>query len=86
MGDDALLLAPDDGDMDFGDINCDLLDADDDELSGADKTNAVSSQGDDLRQKVELKKIRYGTFSRANVEFIIFLILTVGCLLAFSRV
>ena len=62
MGDDALLLAPDDGDMDFGDINCDLLDADDDEeADGADKTNAVSSQGDDLRLKVELKKIRYGT-------------------------
>ena len=69
MGDDALLLAPDDGDMDFGDINCDLLDADDDDLSGADKTNAVSSQGDDLRQKVELKKIRYGTFIRAHVKF-----------------
>ena len=69
MGDDALFLALDDNDMDFGDINCDLLDADDDDLSGADKTNAVSSQGDDLRQKVELKKIRYGTFIRAHVKF-----------------
>ena len=66
MGDDALLLAPDDGDMDFGDINCDLLDADDDDVSGTvdsainhEGSKAVSSKGDDLRQKMELKKIRY---------------------------
>ena len=66
MGDDALLLAPDDGDMDFGDINCDLLDADDDDVSGTvaiainrEVSSAVSSKGDDLRQKMELKKIRY---------------------------
>ena len=67
MGDDALLLAPDDGDMDFGDINCDLLDADDDDVSGTvdsgainqERSSAVSSKGDDLRQKMELKKIRY---------------------------
>jgi len=64
MGDDALLLAPDDGDMDFGDINCDLLDADDDDVSGTvaiainqEGSSAVSSKGDDLRQKMELKKI-----------------------------
>ena len=66
MGDDALLLAPDDGDMDFGDINCDLLDADDDDVSGTVDSainqrgsKAVSSKGDDLRQKMEIKKIRY---------------------------
>ena len=66
MGDDALLLAPDDGDMDFGDINCDLLDADDDDVSGTvavavnqEGSKDVSSKGDDLRQKMELKKIRY---------------------------
>ena len=69
MGDDALLLAPDDGDMDFGDINCDLLDADDDDVDDVSGTvaiainqegsSAVSSKGDDLRQKMELKKIGY---------------------------
>ena len=61
MGDDALLLALDDNDMDFGDINFDLLDEDDD----VDVTEPVDnkqfssqSQGDDLRQKVDFKKIR----------------------------
>ena len=61
MGDDALFLALDDNDMDFGDINFDLLDEDDD----VDVTEPVNnkqvnsqSQGDDLRQKVDFKKIR----------------------------
>ena len=61
MGDDALFLALDDNDMDFGDINFDLLDEDDD----VDVTEPVDnkqvnsqSQGDDLRQKVDFKKIR----------------------------
>ena len=59
MGDDALLLALDDGDMDFGDINCDLLDEEDDEDVSKPKDNEqVSSQVDDLRQKVDMKKIR----------------------------
>ena len=61
MGDDALLLALDDGDMDFGDVNCDLLDEDDDvDVTEPVDNKQVSSQsqGDDLRQKVELKKIR----------------------------
>ena len=58
MGDDALLLALDDGDMDFGDINCDLLDEEDDEDVSEPKNEQVSSQVDDLRQKMDLKKIR----------------------------
>ena len=59
MGDDALLLALDDGDMDFGDINCDLLDEEDDEDVSKPKDNEqVSSQVDDLRQKMDMKKIR----------------------------
>ena len=59
MGDDALLLALDDGDMDFGDINCDLLDEEDDEdVSNPKDNEQVSSQVDDLRQKVDMKKIR----------------------------
>ena len=61
MGDDALLLALDDNDMDFGDINFDLLDEDDDvDVTEPVDNKQVSSQsqGDDLRQKVELKKIR----------------------------
>ena len=61
MGDDALLLALDDNDMDFGDINLDLLDEDDDVdvTEPVDNKQVISqSQGDDLRQKVELKKIR----------------------------
>ena len=59
MGDDTLLLALDDGDMDFGDINCDLLDEEDDEDVSKPKDNEqVSSQVDDLRQKVDMKKIR----------------------------
>ena len=59
MGDDALLLALDDGDMDFGDINCDLLDEEDDEDVSKPKDNEqVSSQVDDLRQKMDVKKIR----------------------------
>lgn len=61
MGDDALLLALDDGDMDFGDINFDLLDEDDDVVDvtePADNKQVRSqSQGDDLRHKVDLKKI-----------------------------
>ena len=60
MGDDALLLALDDGDMDFGDINCDLLDEEDDEDVSKSKDNeqVFSSQVDDLRQKMDMKKIR----------------------------
>ena len=64
MGDDALLLlAPDDVDMDFGDINCDLLDEDDDDAAedivpDQGKKDAKSSKGMDLRQKMEIKKIR----------------------------
>ena len=59
MGDDAILLALDDGDMDFGDINCDLLDEEDDEDVSKPKDNEqVSSQVDDLRQKMDMKKIR----------------------------
>ena len=59
MGDDALLLALDDGDMDFGDINCDLLDEEDDEDVSKPKDNEqVSSQVDDLRHKMDMKKIR----------------------------
>ena len=59
MGDDALLLALDDGDMDFGDINCDLLDEEDDEDVSKPKDNEqVSTQVDDLRQKMDMKKIR----------------------------
>ena len=71
MGDDALLLAPDDGDMDFGDINCDLLDADGDDVSGTvnsainqEGSKDVSSKGDDLRQKMELKKGRRALMSK----------------------
>ena len=61
MGDDALLLALDDNDMDFGDINFDLLDEDDDvDVTEPVDNKQVSSQsqGDDLRQKVDFKKIR----------------------------
>ena len=60
MGDDALLLALDDGDMDFGDINCDLLDEEDDEDVSKPKDNeqVFSSQVDDLRHKMDMKKIR----------------------------
>ena len=62
MGDDALLLALDDGDMDFGDINFDLLDEDDDVVDVTEpvdnKQVRSQSQGDDLRHKVDLKKIR----------------------------
>ena len=52
--------ALDDNDMDFGDINLDLLDEDDD----VDVTEPVDnkqvnsqSQGDDLRQEVDCKKL-----------------------------
>ena len=67
MGDEALLLAPDDGDMDFGDINCDLLDEDDESVSDAESKQQEKndsdlvgiSNADSQRHKMDMKKIRY---------------------------